>query len=70
MKQVFICTNSTGLLQENEDRLIEVGAIEVKDRELTGRHFHCYVNPSTRGKGFAVFHPTLRQRRCVGGMSG
>ncbi|WP_312724889.1 FRG domain-containing protein [Stutzerimonas kunmingensis] len=46
MKQVFICTNSTGLLQENEDRLIEVGAIEVKDRELTGRHFHCYVNPS------------------------
>jgi len=46
MKQVFICTNSTGLLQENEDRLVEVGAIEVKDRELTGRHFHCYVNPS------------------------
>ncbi len=24
----------------------------------------------TRGKGFAVFHPTLRQRRCVGGVSG
>jgi len=46
MKQVFICTNSTGLLQENEDRLVEVGAIEVKDRELTGRRFHCYVNPS------------------------
>jgi len=24
----------------------------------------------TRGKGFAVFHPTPQQRRCVGGVSG
>ena len=24
----------------------------------------------TRGKGFAVFHPTPRQRRCVGGVGG
>ncbi|MCF7203540.1 hypothetical protein [Pseudomonas oligotrophica] len=23
-----------------------------------------------RGKGFAVFHPTPRQRRCVGGVGG
>ncbi|GEM_PF-2311951 len=24
----------------------------------------------TRGKGFAVFHPTFRQRRCIGGVGG
>lgn len=38
-------TETTGLSWENGDRLIEVGMIELIDREPTGRVFHEYVDP-------------------------
>lgn len=45
MRQIFICINSAGSQQEDVNRIVEVGAIEIIDRKLTGKYFHCYTNP-------------------------
>ena len=45
MRQIFICINSAGSQKEDDDRIVEIGAIELKDRELTINYFHCYINP-------------------------
>ncbi len=45
MRQIFICINSAGSQKEDDDRIVEIGAIELKDRELTNNYFHCYINP-------------------------
>lgn len=38
-------TETTGLEVEQGHRVIEIGAVEVVDRRLTGRRFHRYLNP-------------------------
>lgn len=38
-------TETTGLEAEQGHRIIEIGAVEVIDRRLTGRRFHRYLNP-------------------------
>lgn len=38
-------TETTGLEVSQGHRIIEIGAVEIVDRRLTGRHFHKYVNP-------------------------
>lgn len=45
MKQIFLSISTTGTPVVDGHRIIEIGAVEVKDKELTGRHFHCYLNP-------------------------
>lgn len=45
MRQVVLDTETTGLEVLNGHRIIEVGAVEVVNRRLTGRTFHKYVNP-------------------------
>lgn len=45
MRQIVLDTETTGLEPEAGHRIIEVGAIEMIERRLTGRHFHQYVNP-------------------------
>lgn len=37
-------TETTGLSRKN-DRVVEIGAVEIVDRKLTGRYFHAYLNP-------------------------
>ncbi|WP_298138198.1 DNA polymerase III subunit epsilon [Acidiferrobacter sp.] len=44
-RQVVLDTETTGLESSEGHRIIEVGAIELKDRRLTGRRFHRYLNP-------------------------
>lgn len=44
MRQVIVDTETTGLSPE-EDRIIEIGCIEMINRTLTGRRFHQYLNP-------------------------
>lgn len=44
-RQVVLDTETTGLEPELGHRVIELGAIELKNRRPTGRHFHYYVNP-------------------------
>lgn len=45
MRQIFLDTETTGLEPENGHRIIEIGALEMEDRRLTGREFHVYINP-------------------------
>ncbi|SEO62288.1 DNA polymerase III subunit epsilon [Nitrosovibrio sp. Nv6] len=45
MRQIFIDTETTGLEPKLGHRIIEIAAVEMLSRRLTGRRFHCYLNP-------------------------
>lgn len=48
MRQVVLDTETTGLEPKAGHRIIEIGAVEVVDRRLTGKHYHQYINPERR----------------------
>ena len=45
MRQIVLDTETTGLDPRQGHRVIEIGALELIDRELTGRQYHVYLNP-------------------------
>jgi DNA polymerase-3 subunit epsilon len=45
MRQVVLDTETTGLDPSQGHRVIEIGCVEIENRKLTGKHFHCYLNP-------------------------
>ena len=45
MRQIILDTETTGLDPKLGHRVIEIAAVEIVDRRLTGNHFHRYVNP-------------------------
>lgn len=45
MRYVILDTETTGLSPAQQHRVIEIGAIEMVDRRLTGKTFHHYINP-------------------------
>lgn len=45
MRQIVLDTETTGLDWRNGDRVIEIGCVELLNRQLTGRHYHVYLNP-------------------------
>lgn len=45
MRHVVLDTETTGLEVSQGHRLIEIGAVEMIGRRLTGEHFHTYLNP-------------------------
>ncbi len=45
MRQIILDTETTGLDPKQGHRIIEVAAVEMVNRRLTGSHFHQYVNP-------------------------
>ncbi len=44
-RQVFLDTETTGLDPAQGHRIIELAAVEVVNRRLTGNRFHTYLNP-------------------------
>lgn len=44
-RQIVLDTETTGLEPAQGHRIIEIGCVELVDRRLTGKHFHCYMNP-------------------------
>lgn len=48
MRQVVLDTETTGLEVAQGHRIIEIGAIELRERRQTGHRFHRYVNPCRR----------------------
>ncbi|MFN4263245.1 MAG: DNA polymerase III subunit epsilon [Thioalkalivibrionaceae bacterium] len=44
-RQVVLDTETTGLSPADGHRVIEIGALEIVDRRLTGARFHCYLCP-------------------------
>lgn len=53
IRQVVLDTETTGMDQEsgspeNGHKVIEIGAVELINRRLTGNHLHFYLNPGRR----------------------
>jgi len=44
-RQIILDTETTGLDPNSGHRIIEVAAVEMVNRRLTGNHLHRYVNP-------------------------
>lgn len=55
-REIVLDTETTGLDPKRGDRIVEIGCVEVVNRFLTGRTFHCYINPerSMPPEAFAV----------------
>ena len=45
MRQIILDTETTGLDANQGHRIIELAAVEMVNRRLTGNHFHRYLNP-------------------------
>ncbi len=45
MREIVFDTETTGLSHQNGDRLVEIGCIELINRNETGRTFHAYFHP-------------------------
>ena len=54
MRQIVLDTETTGLNAGFGDRVIEIGAVEMLSRRLTGHHFHRYVNPERKVEAGAL----------------
>ena len=54
MRQIVLDTETTGLDWRNGDRVIEIGCVELLNRNLTGRHYHVYLNPEREISAEAV----------------
>ena len=59
MRQIALDTETTGINTSDGHRIIEIGCIEMENRRITGKEFHCYINPereidegATRVHGF------------------
>jgi len=47
-RQIILDTETTGLNPEDGHRIIEIGCVELVNRNLTGRTFHVYINPERK----------------------
>ncbi len=45
MKYIILDTETTGLNANVDDRIIEIGCIEMQERHITDKIFHVYLNP-------------------------
>lgn len=45
MRQIVLDTETTGLEVDQGHRVIEIGCVELVSRQLTGRHYHRYLDP-------------------------
>jgi DNA polymerase-3 subunit epsilon len=45
MRQIVLDTETTGLEVAEGHRIIEIGCVELVNRQPTGQHLHLYVNP-------------------------
>lgn len=56
MRQIILDTETTGRDVNGGHRIIEIGCLELIDRRLTKRHFHCFLNPGrdSEAGAFAV----------------
>ncbi len=56
MRQIAFDTETTGLSTDHGHRVIEIGCIEIVNRRITGKSFHCYIDPDREieGAAFAI----------------
>ncbi len=57
IRQVVLDTETTGLSPKEGHRIIEIGCVELIDRQLTGNTYHQYINPERKiDKGAIAVH--------------
>ena len=44
-RHIIFDTETTGFEPSEGHRIVEIGALEMVDYKLTGKEFHCYINP-------------------------
>ncbi|QTF91070.1 DNA polymerase III subunit epsilon [Halomonas sp. BM-2019] len=54
MRQIILDTETTGIDPREGHRLIEIGAVEMVNRRLTGNTYHQYINPQREIEAEAV----------------
>ncbi|MAL33807.1 MAG: DNA polymerase III subunit epsilon [Marinobacter sp.] len=54
MRQIVLDTETTGIDPNEGHRIIEIGCVEVIERELTGRNYHVYINPEREVEAEAI----------------
>lgn len=54
MRQIFLDTETTGLSPETGDRIVEIGCVEMVNRQLTGENKHFYLNPERKNSEEAL----------------
>ena len=54
MRQIILDTETTGLEYKQGHRLVEIAAVELCNRQLTGNHFHRYLNPERESDAGAL----------------
>lgn len=45
IRQIILDTETTGLDPAQGNRILEIGGVEIVNRQPTGKHFHRYINP-------------------------
>ena len=54
MRQIVLDTETTGLEIRQGNRIIEIGAVEIINRKLTGNHYHQYIQPDRESEEGAL----------------
>jgi len=54
MRQIVLDTETTGLEIRHGNRIIEIGAVEIINRKLTGNHYHQYIQPDRESEEGAL----------------
>ena len=61
-RQIVLDTETTGLNAKLGDRVIEIGCIEIVNRQVTDRHYHAYLDPERDiEEGAAKVHGLTRE---------
>lgn len=66
MRQIVLDTETTGIDPREGHRLIEIGAVEMVNRRLTGRTYHQYINPERDIEAEAVGIHGITNERVAG----
>ena len=45
MREIALDTETTGFNHKGDDRIVEIGCVEMQSRIRTGKVFHAYINP-------------------------
>lgn len=54
MRQIVLDTETTGIDPAEGHRIIEIGCVELIERQTTGRHYHVYINPEREVEAEAI----------------
>jgi len=54
MRQIVLDTETTGMDVRLDNRIIEIGCVELINRKLTGNNYHVYINPQRESEEGAL----------------